>query len=303
MLDIQKSLQSELEAAGLVPANAAWQLMTGGRSNLVWRVGDGLVCKLYREGDNPLFANSAADEFRCLTALQGQDLAPEPVGQCQSEWGDVIVYRHLDGQTWRDDVASVAQLLGRLHTLPTPKGLSQAEGGWQQIAESGAQILTRLSPDVAADLRRKMPEDPAVSPGSPCFIHGDVVPANIIVTPNGLRLIDWQSPVIGDPVWDLFCFLSPAMQIACGTGPVSSADRLKFLAAYPGDGVKPRLHALQSILHWRMAAYCAWRVACGDTVYRPAMAAELVALDQLVGQQAESGDYSARRKPQNRPPA
>ncbi len=93
-------------------------------------------------------------------------------------------------------------------------------------------------------------------------------------------MIDWQSPAVGDPVIDLFCFLSPAMQIAYGDGPLQAAEASEFLAEYPARDVVDRYLVLCPILHWRMAAYCAWRVEQGEEIYDPAMRAELTALER-----------------------
>ncbi len=285
MLDIQRSLQSELETTNLVPAGAAWEMMTGGRSNMVWKVGQDFVCKLFLHRDNPLFANSASDELLCLTALKGEAIAPEPVGLCRTSFGEAVLYRHIRGHIWRDDIAAVAQLLGRLHKFPAPDGLRRGDMGWPQIAARGADILSLLKPAAADELRRNRPKQTNVPDCGFCFIHGDVVAANIIVSQDGLRLIDWQSPALGDPVSDLFCFLSPAMQIAYGVGPLNKQDSDTFLATYPDRVAVSRLLALLPVLHWRMAAYCAWRVEQGDDVYRAAQDAELAALNQMINQQ------------------
>ncbi len=279
-MDTQNSLQSELEHAGLTPVGANWVRMTGGRSNIVWRVGDDLVCKLFLERTNPLFSNSAADEFRCLQALRGHAIAPEPTGRYRSFAGEIVLYRHIDGKLWQKDTAAVARLLGRLHSLPVPQGLNIGEQGWGEIASRGLGILSYLPPDIARMLGCKMPAEITVETGAARFVHGDVVPANIIDSAKGLRLIDWQSPAVGDPVIDLFCFLSPAMQIAYGDGPLQAAEASEFLAEYPARDVVDRYLVLCPILHWRMAAYCAWRVEQGEEIYDPAMRAELTALER-----------------------
>ncbi|MCP5089238.1 MAG: aminoglycoside phosphotransferase family protein [Rhodobacteraceae bacterium] len=281
-MDTQQSLRLELENAGLTPAGAKWARMAGGRSNAVWKVGGNLVCKLFLERENPLFSNSAADEFHCLQVLRGRNIAPEPVSRYKSFAGDIVIYCHVEGELWQRGTAPVARMLGKLHRQPVPDRLNRGEQGWGEIASRGAGILSCLPSESAAKLRAIMPEEKPVQPGPVAFVHGDVVPANIIKTGDGLRLIDWQSPAVGDPVTDLFCFLSPAMHVAYGEGPLAPAAVTEFLEVYPDKDVINRYHALKPILHWRMAAYCEWRVGQGDVTYRSAKEAELAALKQVV---------------------
>jgi aminoglycoside phosphotransferase (APT) family kinase protein len=112
------------------------------------------------------------------------------------------------------------------------------------------------------------------------LLHGDPVPGNILVTPDGLRLIDWQCPAVGDPVEDLALFLSPAMQLIYRGAPLTRAEGDAFTAAYADPQVQDRLNAMQPWHHWAMAAYCAWKAARGAQRYAQAMELELAALEQ-----------------------
>lgn len=267
--------------AAELPANAVWTALTGGRTNRVWRVqaADGdFVCKLYRgRDDNPLFANDPHAEFACLTALAGQSIAPEPGRILERAAGTVLLYRYLEGPVWRRNVEPVAELLRRVHAISPPVGLrnspvgadavlAQAEGILASVSDSAARLLLEFRPAVEAP------------PPALCFLHGDVVPANLLQTPEGLRLIDWQCPALGDPADDLACFLSPAMQVVYGRGPLDAEQAEAFLLAYDDPRVAERYRAMRPAYNYRMAAYCLWRVQQGNPDYRTAFEAELAVL-------------------------
>lgn len=123
------------------------------------------------------------------------------------------------------------------------------------------------------------PDTPAVPPGGPAVpIHRDPVPGNVIVGADGLRLIDWQCPALGDPAEDLAVFLSPAMQQLYRGAPLAEDEVRAFLNAYPDHAVVARWSALRPWFGRRMAAYCLWQAARGAADYGHAAGLELAAL-------------------------
>lgn len=265
-----------------LPENAVWTALTGGRTNRVWRVqaaGGDFVCKLYRgRDDNPLFANDPQAEFKCLTALSGQSIAPDPARMMQRDAGTVLLYRYLEGSVWRRDAGPVAGLLRRVHAIRPPDGLRNSPVGADAVLAQADAILASVSGPAARTLPALRPVVDVPPPADLCFLHGDVVPANLLQTPDGLRLIDWQCPALGDPVDDLACFLSPAMQVIYGDGPLGTDQVRAFLEAYGDPDVTARYKALSLAYHYRMAAYCLWRVQQGNADYRAAFEAEIRAL-------------------------
>lgn len=233
------------------------QRLSGGRTNHVWRAGS-LILKLFNTlPANPLFANSAREEARVLQALSGSGLAPEFCAAGDFEGQNWLLYHHIDGDLWRDRPEQVAALLGQLHAQAVPSGLPQGANGSENLLAQTKAILGACSG--AAPLMGRKP-DGAVPPCDQlCLIHGDPVPGNIVVTPRGLVLIDWQCPQFGDPAEDLALFLSPAMQSLYGRRPLTIGEVQAFLATYPNRTVVARLQALQPWFHWRMASYCLWR--------------------------------------------
>lgn len=239
--------------------------LAGGYWNVVARVrGDGFdwVAKVYADGDpHALFPILPHDEARALLTLAGTGIAPAFVDFLPHFDADdpaVLLYAWVDGAQWSGDVEQVAELFARQHRV--------AVDGFRAVPTSSAGILAQAEPLLAradpadADRLRAVQPTAVVPPARRrALLHTDAGPGNLISGAEGLRLIDWQCPAIGDPAEDLFTFLSPAFQILYGCEPLAAEERARFLAAYGDDAVALRLEALWPAFTYRMAAYCARR--------------------------------------------
>ncbi len=254
--------------------------MQGGRTNRLWRVGDVVVKRYAPQDGNPRFPNDPAQEAAVLRHLEGQAIAPRLAGQVQLNGVTYLLYQHLKGTPWSQDPAQVGQLLRRLHGLRPPTGLRTLPGGSQAILRQVGEILPSLPAGLAERLRRTQPDYRVPPLETGVFLHGDVVPGNVIVTAAGVRLIDWQCPAVGDPAEDLAIFLSPAMQRIYRGSPLDARETSAFLAGYGDPAVLRRVRRMQPWHHWAMAAYCAWKSVRGAAEYSQAMALELAALQQ-----------------------
>jgi hypothetical protein len=164
-----------------------------------------------------------------------------------------------------------------------------------------AQAMLVRHPGALSDRVRQL--RPAIRSGSDfsfpkeVLVHTDCGPGNMVSSPAGLRLIDWQCPGIGDGLQDVVTFLSPAMQVLYGYPVLSTAQEQQFLDAYlsaldenPSDAQasQARLKSIRSSHHYRFAAYCAMRVqdtvttdANTSNLYRLALEAEIQILRRL----------------------
>ncbi len=279
---IERQIRPALAEAGLIPARAAWTPLSGGRTNKVWRVsagGEDLVCKYsVKDSSNPLFPNFPESEYRCLRDLSGSGLLPELRGRAGVPGGVALVYGFVPGDRWRAGAADVARLLSCLHQLPPPRGLRRPATGSSGLREHALGILGLCRSPCAAWLASLEPRCGRFDGARRCLVHGDPVPGNILRTGGRLVLIDWQCPAAGDAADDIACFLSPAMQLLYGSGPLDAAERAAFLAAYGDQRIAARYLGMETLFHWRMAAYCLWRVETGSQEYREAMKAEVSAL-------------------------
>ncbi|MDU8928957.1 phosphotransferase [Alisedimentitalea sp. MJ-SS2] len=250
---------------------AVWSPLDGGRTNLIWRVdtaGRSLVCKLYKEGrDTPLFVNDAKAEALALQTLTGTGIAPEPVATSDGEAGQSLIYYFVEGVPWRGDIAKAGRLLKRLHDEPAPQKLPRGPMGPLKLLSQAKGMLDEIG-SLGDRLRELEPQAPDVTAGACAFLHGDPVPGNLVEGKDGLTLIDWQCPAIGDPCDDLAVFLSPAMQYAYGNAPLSRSQEEAFLLAYGDRTTIDRYRKMAPVYHWRMAIYCLWQHAQGEPDYK-----------------------------------
>jgi hypothetical protein len=277
--DIEQQLQRHLVGDGLISADTNWQAQTGGRTNKVWRLtgAQDLICKLYLDASaNPLYANTPRAEYECLRALVGANVAPDAHGFVETPFGLVLLYHYIAGQVWDGDVLAVADLLGRVHALAPSIDLRVLPDAVSSVATQGLDILDKVKDGRGDELRALRPVV-NLDPIEPVLIHTDVVAGNLIHGANGLRLIDWQCPALGDRLVDVAMFLSPAMHFIYGTAPLSDKDKQAFLNAI-SPKIRTRYERAGALYHWRMAAYCLWRNEQGLGDYEQAATLEMALL-------------------------
>jgi thiamine kinase len=290
------SLVRTLSAAMRLSPLAIWSPMAGGRTNRVWHLHDPdldtpsgpWIVKLYTaDAATPLFRNDPQAELAILHAVSCHELAPDPVMSAQTVDGDFLVYRYVEGEPWQEGAENAARTLRVLHATEDPPVMPLAPDGSAALVAQTLGILDAIKDPRGDDLRGLQPRQQVPPSGVRHLLHGDPVPGNLICpTGAGSRnpvLIDWQCPVLGDPVLDLAMFLSPAMQQIARGKPLSTAEIQQFLTAYADPDAVDRLRRLQAFLHWRMAAYCLWKLTrpMPDAAYAKGLALERAALVAL----------------------
>ncbi|MDB2600409.1 phosphotransferase [Amylibacter sp.] len=267
---------------GILSKQTVWYAQTGGQTNKVWRLKgeQDLICKLYLETKtNPLFNNTPEAEYTCLLWLEGSDIAPKPYKYLKTPFGEVLLYNYIKGQTWSHDVGSVSELLNRIREHKYPKGLRILSNLPSDIKQNGHEIINKLNNYHKNKLIKICP-DVSISNIEPVLLHTDVVPGNLISGGEGLRLIDWQCPAIGDPIVDIMMFLSPGMHEIYGSGELSIKDRHTFLMNLTPK-LRIRYNILGPLYHWRLAAYCFWKAEQGSVEYEKAALAEIDLLKMI----------------------
>lgn len=286
-----EALAVELAHLGLSDFSDEWTALQGGRTNAVWHVTGpkgSRVVKLFRpNADTPLFRNDHGAEASVLHALAGKKLAPELVYYGITVSGPALVYRHAEGQAWRKDTDKPARLLRKLHQGTIVGELSDLCRAPRSAAELKAQTLAIIDDIPALASEELVASEPAETSQSlvgQALLHGDPVPNNFVCSEEAnatdTLLIDWQCPCLGDPILDLALFLSPAMQLMTRGTSLSAAERDLFLRSYGDPVAVERLAALQPMFHWRMAAYCLWKITrdLPDLSYVAGYEAEMAAL-------------------------
>jgi len=280
--NIESQLQSYLLMQGVMTDQTVWYTQSGGRSNKVWRLkGEkDLICKLYLETKtNPLFNNIPEAEYRCLLWLEGSNIAPKPYKFLKTPFGEVLLYNFISGETWSHDVETVSELLTRIRNHKYPKGLRRLSIVPSDIKQSGFEIINRLNGYHKNELMNICP-DVSISDIEPVLLHTDVVPGNLIIGDEGLRLIDWQCPAIGDPIIDIMMFLSPGMHEIYGSGKLSMKAHEAFLMNLTLK-LRNRYNIIGPLYHWRLAAYCFWKAEQGFIEYENAALAEIDLLKMI----------------------
>jgi thiamine kinase-like enzyme len=273
---IKNQLQTYLIMQGIISDQDIWHGQTGGRTNKVWRLeGDNdLICKLYLETkNNPLFNNTPDAEYACLLWLESSDIAPKPYKYFKTPFGEVLMYHYIKGKTWTNDVDIVSELLTQIRKYKYPRGLRILSNLPSDIKQTGLEIINKLNRYHQNELIKICP-DVSISDIEPVLLHTDVVPGNLILGVEGLRLIDWQCPAIGDPIVDIMMFLSPGMHEVYGSGKLSMTDHEKFLMNLTSQ-LRNRYYMLGPLYHWRLAAYCFWKAEQGFIEYENAALAEI----------------------------
>jgi aminoglycoside phosphotransferase (APT) family kinase protein len=306
----QQTLLRLLQSSGLLPpqciSTVSLKALTGGFWNQVLRLRSEYqppldwVVKVFVQGPaNPLFPILAQAEYAALQFLHGHACAPRPVGFiAESPLGSILVYEYVQGSAWNCDLDAAARLLARVHRIPVDAGASKVfrnlptEGA--DLLDHAEQMLRRHDTTLSDSVRAARPDvhgHRAIPVCPECLVHTDCGPGNMVSSPDGLRLIDWQCPGIGDGLQDVVTFLSPAMQVLYGYAVLTPMQERQFLETYfaamhedPGvaQDSRKRLDLLRSSHHFRFAAYCAMRAqdtAQSDEktaqLYRRALLAEM----------------------------
>jgi hypothetical protein len=260
-----------VERTNCAAASILCKPLAGGYLNQVFRVvgpfGDWVVKRFKLSNELTLFPNLARAEMRALSILGPLGISPRLIDFVDDpDHGMILIYAFHDGAIWpgpsagdaeTPSLAAVAALLKRQHQL-TVDGFRDVPVTPTDILDQGDQFLAQM--ERPQDLRRLRPtpvDCPVLLRRS--LLHTDVGPGNLILGSQGLRLIDWQCPALGDAAEDLCAFLSPAFQILYGRQPLTAMQRTAFLFAYDDRRTAERLQLLEPFYHWRMAAYCGMR--------------------------------------------
>lgn len=241
--------------------------LAGGFWNDNFRIrGPGIdwVVKRYRkEHRESLFPNLPGAEARALSLLHPIQVAPTRVAFFEkTEKNPLLVYQYWPGQVWKKDVVPIARLLHRLHALPVARSDFRAlPVDAAGILAQGDRLLEGLQPAPMVERLRRLRPTPVTGPPllRPALVHTDVGAGNLIAGPQGVRLIDWQCPGIGDPAEDLWAFLSPAFHILFEHAPLTRTESELFIKTYGEVDTAARLAHLSPYFAYRMTAYCCRR--------------------------------------------
>jgi thiamine kinase-like enzyme len=195
--------------------------------------------------------NQVEYEFRILNFLAGHNIAPRAfhfdAGRDFFKF-DILIEEYLQGPALsleRIGLSKVSELMAKLHAL-NPAGMPFVT--WQDpltdtyelarndlLGYMAKKSTNRKTINLSRDLLAAAV--PVVAARKDLFKadslnHTDVAFDNFIVTPGGLRLIDWEKPRVDDRSYDLCCFLSEPAQLWCSPIVMDSVERERFLRNY-----------------------------------------------------------------------
>jgi Phosphotransferase enzyme family len=147
----------------------------------------------------------------------------ENLGECATmllDWIDAPLLRDVAGSDTEliDHGRRVVAQIGAIHgDLPVYLDIGSAEA-WSSVGAVTLEKLRQLvldgrfgttDLDAVERMRRWASSSPVVETitRSPRVIHGDLTAAQVFVTEDGYRVIDWQRPVLGPPEVDLVALL------------------------------------------------------------------------------------------------
>lgn len=188
---------------------------------------------------------------------------------CDALWTDpvegfqVLVQERLEGTHpyTLDELGLEAMglLMRRYHGFSAPEGLVRED--WRSFLDTrvlhqpapGAPpaLVAALSRDrmLAEDLGEHLELDSAEGTAVP--VHGDLIPLNLMLTAQGMKILDWEGLRLDEPEADVATFFKA---FRCG-----ARDQAVFLRGY-GTGLDARRLVFRRILHDLQVA--GWRLTC-----------------------------------------
>ncbi|MFD2472287.1 aminoglycoside phosphotransferase family protein [Amycolatopsis silviterrae] len=200
-------------------ADLAIHEVPGGWGNQMWRLGDDLVVRMQRMDRTP---ELQLKERRWLPVLAPHLPLPvpapvrsgEPSERFPKHWtvmtwvpGDPLDHSTISRGTHAAD--TLADFLRALHVpAPADAPIATDRGTHPRDCTEGFQQFFEAVPldDVAPDVQAIW-DDAVAAPaweGPPVWVHGDLHPANVVVTDGTLSgIVDFGDLFAGDPAWDL----------------------------------------------------------------------------------------------------
>ncbi|WP_116206520.1 aminoglycoside phosphotransferase family protein [Amycolatopsis circi] len=191
----------------------------GGWGNQMWRLGDELAVRVQRMDPTPEFQ---LKERRWLPVLASRLPLPvptpvrsgEPSARFPKHWtvmtwvpGEPLDHGTISRGTHAAD--TLADFLRALHVpAPAEAPIATDRGAHPRDCTDGfEQFLQAVAvDDLAADVRAVWDDAVAADAweGPPAWVHGDLHPANVVVSDGTLSgIVDFGDLFAGDPAWDL----------------------------------------------------------------------------------------------------
>ena len=187
------------------PADLKGEFIAEGRTAEVFAWGSDHVLKLYRDWW-PL--ENIQYEIHICRTVHDAGIASPAVGELiEVECRYGLIYERIDGPSMEglmfteperlDEMARLfAHLQASLHSTTTTGLPSQRSKLIRHIELAGQSILNESGKQRALDIMATLPDGDRVC-------HGDLFPGNVLVSPHGATIIDWENASLGSPLADV----------------------------------------------------------------------------------------------------
>lgn len=164
-----------------------------GRTAEIYEWEPGTILKLYRDWCPPDWAERESRAARAVFNAGIQ--TPDVVDLVELEGRRGIVYQRVDGPSMLQEMGrrpwtlfryarALAEMQAQYVKLRIPGLMTYRDELWQVIARTE---------HLPAELRQPVLEQLKTLPEGETLCHGDFHPANVLVTPQGLVIIDWMT--------------------------------------------------------------------------------------------------------------
>jgi len=238
------------------------------------------VFKIYSPSKKEFFENSGKKEYTALKLFSKSNFVPNPVYFDESKKffnKEVLIYEYAEGKTLKKfentDVIKLARIFSLIHT----SNYDKLSGILEKKQENPKILLSQLFKSLEDYKKRKEKIDEYAQkfeyylriaskqktqktnhPLS--IIHTDPVPSNIITNSENIYLIDWQSPKIGDPAFDVWAATNKAYHLWDIPQTMTAEQKNIFLQEYikkTGDSeVVQRIKTKEPLWLLETGIYC-----------------------------------------------
>lgn len=288
--NVQRWLQQKVDG---LSGPVRLELVSGGRSNLTYRVtdaaGERYALRRPPTGGVLSTAHDVHREWRFISALAPTDVpVPPPVAYCDDRevtGAEFYLMKFVDGQVLADAAAGAAfaagararaaqqtvDVLVALHAIdPESVGLGDMVRSsgyverqlrrWKAQLDSSAGYSDPLLDEVHALLLANVPQQ------STGIVHGDYRPGNMAFAPDGtvVAVFDWELATTGDPLADLAWLLASWQEPGEDMPPTTPGP-----STIDGFGTRERLitryaaasgRDVSNLPYW--IGFSRWRSAC-----------------------------------------
>ena len=227
--------------AQLGPAEGEPTVLGGGITNHNFRArfgGREVVVRL-PGNDTELLGSDRPGEREANSLAAGVGVAPEVLAHLEDPV--VLVTAFVEGPTMESPelrkpraLGEVAAALRKIHRCEASikarfDAFRLVEDYATATRERGGEVPPAY--EVAQAAAKRIEAAPALAVGTPVLCHDDLLPANFIDTPAGIRIVDWEYAGMGNRWFDLGNFA-----VNNELGP---AEEEAFLTAYLGASPTP----------------------------------------------------------------